>query len=286
MRIRIVGVGLCALLALAIVPGASAYYVHFDFDTPWITDYAPGWENTLYRHGPAPAGKMMEFYAGGRNLTPGMRLIADNTPEDWMWWAAVNPIDVNAVAMEKQYDPWASVWYYDEGWDTEGPDHPDLHRVGQINAVPSWTNNYIDVDDDGIGDEDWTDVQFGARSNQPAPNDQYYYVAAGEGSPGWVNTGVTRSAGWHQLKMQLSSTDGAIHFYLDSSHVGSSYRSDYVDLIGIGLMIQFTAPLSDWTHNKPWTIWDDYEYGSTWIPEPATIGALVVGGLVLLRRRG
>ncbi len=269
-----------AVVAVCMPAGAATYYVHHDFNSEWTGDYAPGWENTLYRHGPAPSGKMMDFYAGGRNGSAGMRLIADNTPESWMWWAAVNPTTVNETAMEIQHDPWMSAWYYDEGYATEDAFDANLHRVGQINAVPSWTNPYL------TGDEDWTDVQFGARSNQASPNDQYYYVAAGESSPGWVNSGVDRTVGWHQLKMQLLSADGMIHFYVDGNEVGTSYRDDYADLVGIGLMIQFTAPLGDWTHNKPWTIWDDYEYGSNYIPEPASLLVMMAAGLpVLLKRR-
>ena len=274
---------LMTLFCCAVSVNAS-YYQHFDFNSEWAGDYAPGWENTAYRHGEAPGGKMMDFYAGGRNGSAGMRLIADSTPESWMWWAAVNPIEVDATAMQKQYNPWVSVWYYDEGWDTESSYNPNLHRVGQLNAVPSWTNNYIDVDGDGIGDEDWTDVQFGARTNQAPPNDQYYYVAAGESSPGWVNSGVDRVEGWHQLKMQLLDSDGMIHFSVDGVEVGTTYRADYADLTGIGLMIQFTSPLSDWTNNKPWTIWDDYEFGSS-IPEPATMALLGLGGLLLRKRK-
>jgi len=281
-----------ACLAVTLVASAGSawaeYYVHFDFNAQWTTDYAPGWENTAYRHGAPPVGKMMDFYAGGRNGTAGMRLVADSTPQSGMWWTAVNPTNVDSSKMLKGNDPWMSAWYYDEGWDTEGSYNPDLHRVGQINAVPSWTNNYIDVSEppDGIGDEDWTDVQFGARYNQPPPADNYYYVAAGESSPGWVDTGIDRTAGWHQLKMQLLDNDGMIHFYLDGNEVGTSYRDDYADLIGIGLMVQFTSPLSDWVNNKPWAIWDDYEFGSSWVaPEPATMSIMLLSGLALLRRR-
>ena len=268
-----------AILLFCVVNVNATYYEQFDFNTEWTGDYAPGWENTGYRHGEAPSGKMMDFYAGGRNGTSGMRLVADNTPEDWMWWAAVNPTAVDEVAMQKQYNPWVSVWYYDEGWDTEASYNSDLHRVGQLNAVPSWTNNYLEG-----GTEDWTDVQFGARSNQAPPNDNYYYVAAGENSPGWVDSGVSRVDGWHQLKMQLLDSDGKIHFSIDGSEVGASYRDDYADLLGIGLMIQFTSPLDDWTNNKPWTIWDDYEFGST-VPEPATMALLGLGALLLRRKK-
>jgi hypothetical protein len=271
------------LLALLLCASSvqAAYSVKYDFNTGWSGDYAPGWENSLYRHGEAPQGKMMDFYYGGRNGTTGMRLIGVSTPQDWMWWAAVNPVSVDAVAMQKQYNPYVSAWYYDEGFVTEASYNPNLHRAGQLYSVPSWTNNYIDTSTpaDGIGDEDWTDVQFGARTGV----DGYYAVAAGENSPGWVDTGVTRVAGWHQLKMQLFNSDGKIHFFLDGVEVGTSYRADYVDLIGIGLQTQFSAPLSNWVNNKPWSIWDDFEYGSS-VPEPATLCILAAGGLLLRRR--
>jgi len=46
----------------------------------------------------------------------------------------------------------------------------------------------------------------------------------------------------------------------------------------------FDEPLSGWGGNKPYVIFDDFEYGST-IPEPATICLLGLGGLALLRRK-
>ncbi|MCA9416839.1 MAG: hypothetical protein KC917_11230, partial [Candidatus Omnitrophica bacterium] len=108
---------------------AVPYHVSFDFNTSWATDYAPGWENTAYRHGPAPVGQMMQAVSGGgRNGTDGMRLIADSVPESWMWWVGVNPIDVDAACMQKQYNPWMSAWYYDPGWDVSS----SLQSVGQI----------------------------------------------------------------------------------------------------------------------------------------------------------
>jgi hypothetical protein len=270
---------LAAVIVLIVAPSpavAGSYQVDFDFDTPWAGDYAPGWENTAYRHGTAPTGKMMEQVAGGLAGSSALRLIADSTPQDWMWWAAVNPIDVNPIAMKKQYDPWVSVYYFDEGWATGA----NLQKTGQLFAVPSWVNPYIS------GSEDWTDVQFGARFNQAPPADNYYYVAAGESSPGWQDTGVSRqNGGWVQLKMQLSSADGKIHFFIDGTEVGQSYRDDYEDLLGPGLYIMFDDPLGAWDEN-PSVVYDNFSYGSNFVPLPGAAGLGLVGllGLGLARR--
>lgn len=271
--------GLTSLPALAV-----PYEVLFDFDTSWSEDYAPGWENSAYRHGPAPVGKMMEHVAGGVLGSGAMKLIADSTPESWMWWAAVNPIEVHEWAMTKNYTPWVSVDYYDEGWETGS----DLHRAGQLYAVPSWVNPYID------GSEDWTDIQFGARMNQGPPNDNYWYVAAGQGSPGWQDTGVDRKTmnapGWVNLKMQLGA-DGFVRFYVDNVYKGASYRNDYIDLVGMGLYNMFTDPLSAWGDNKPAVIYDNFRFGSMAdVPEPNTVllllGCAALGlGARFVRRR-
>lgn len=255
---HMVWIALLSLAMMVSVAGADLQ-VTFDFETGWSGDYAPGWENSAYRHGVPPVGKMMQQTTLAHSGSYGMQLIADSVPQSWMWWAAVSPKGVSAYAMQKQFDPYVSAWYYDDMSANVG---------GQIYAVPSWVNPYL------TGGEDWTDLQFGARFNT---SDDYYYVAVGEGHPGWQDTGVARSQGWHQLKMQLSSADGRIHFYLDGVEVGTSYRNDYTDLGSeIGLYTMFLAPLSSW-NEKPYTIWDDFEYGSK-VPVP---GAVLLGLLGL-----
>ncbi|MBN2475124.1 MAG: hypothetical protein JXB62_10985 [Pirellulales bacterium] len=252
-----------ALVGVLSLPATAAYHVSFDFETSWSGDYAPGWQNTDYRHGDPPIGRMMEQVSGGYLGGSAVKVYADSVPQSWMWWAAVNPIDVDSLAMVKQYNPWVKAMWYDEG--------ADLDQVGQLYAVPSWVNPYIS------GSEDWTDVQYGGRiPGSTGPRDDYFYVAAGENSPGWVDTGIARTDGWHELKMQLLESDGRIHFYLDGVEVGASYRDDYIDLTGIGLMTQFAAPLSSWGDDKPYSMWDNFEYGSD-VPEPAS---LIVWGLL------
>lgn len=242
---------------LALGVANADYHVTYDFETAWSGDYAAGWENTAYRHGAPPVGKMMQQTTISHSGSYGMQLIAESAPVGTMFWAAVNPSTVDASAMQKQFDPYVSAWYYDER---------ATSVAGQLFAVPSWVNMYT-------AGEDWTDIQFGGRYT--ATND-YYYVAAGESSPGWQDTYVGRTSGWHNLKMQLSSTDGRVHFYLDDVAVGASYRNDYIDLGSeIGLYTMFLAPLSGWGDAKPSTIWDDFEFGST-APVP---GALLLGML-------
>lgn len=290
---RLLCLAACILPLLALGMAANAYLVQCDFDIEWTGDYVPGWENSDYRYGEAPSGKMMEYVMGGRAGTGGMRLIAASAPRPTDFWAIVNVTDdqVNAAAMQKAYDPWISVWLYDRGWESG-----NLHQAGQLYAVPSWVNMYIDDDKDGVADSDWTDTQFGARFNQAPPNDNYYYVAAGEGMPvpGWQDTGVDRvSDNWVQLKMQLSSMDGRIHYYLrfdeadPFAEVGQSYRNDYVDLTTPALATMYNAPLSAWLQNKPSTIWDDFAYGSSYAPEPSSMLVLLTAltGAVAIRRR-
>lgn len=244
--------GLFLILGVAIPVNANVFF--FDgFENPWTGDYAPGWVNAAYRHGDPPVGKMMQQITTSYSGNYGLQLIADSVPQSWMWWTAVAVEKLPHYALKKDHDPYVSVWYYDELWDES-----TLNKSGQVFAVPDWVNPYIPPG------EDWTDVQFGSVEYML---DNYYYVAVGEGHPGWQDTDEVRTLGWHNLEFRLSSADGHIYFYVDGTEVGQSYRNDYTNLgTEIGLYTRFTTPLSDWA-NKPYTLWDDFEVGSNARPQ-------------------
>lgn len=241
--------GLLLTLGVAIPLNATVFF--FDgFENSWTGDCAAGWIVAPYRHGYPPGAKMEQISDTVYNGDFGLKLIADSVvpPEDLGWdmfWAAVEGENLPHYAMKKKHNPYVSVWYYDELGDK---------KAGQVYAVPDWQV-----------DEDWTDVQFGARNSVI---DNYYIATADLPHPGWVDTTVLRTLGWHELKFQLNSVDGFIYFYIDGNQVGKSSRSDYTNLgTAIGLYTMFDTPLSDWGVNKPFTIWDDFEVGSDAYPQ-------------------
>lgn len=106
-----------------------------DFETSWSGDYAPGWVNTAYRHGAPPVGQMMQQTSTSHTGNYGLKLIADSVPESWMWWAGVEVENLPHSALDKKYDPYVSVWHYDE---------MDNSKAGQMYAVPDWVNLYLE----------------------------------------------------------------------------------------------------------------------------------------------
>jgi len=258
---------LIAVITLAIVSPASAYIYQDNFDTPWTGDYAPGWDNTGYRWGDAPVAIMQATDTHYGTIGKGVKITATSTPGDWEWWAIVYNTNVIHSAMDKQYDPYIKVMYYDD---------MGANRGGQLYAVP-----------DKLFEADWTDTQFGARFNH---TDNYYFVPGSNPDPNssWQNTGVVRSVGWHELKMQLSSSDGYIHFFLDGTDVGHNNRNDLQNLDTAMLSVMFQAPLSGWGTDKPFAIYDNFEVGSSSpVPLPGTLLLLGSGltGLAVWRRR-
>jgi len=287
-------VTIVALLATGLLLGwaasAGAVVHTFDFETPWSGDYAPGWELEGYRHDGAPVAKM-EQVAVGKSSNYGAKIYVDSVPQDWMWWAAVHVARVNPEILKRQYDPWVSVWMYDQGYGS-GKD-----ATGQLYTVPSW-----------VVDEDWTDVQFGGRP-WGTPEGAYYYTWADSPNPPWQQVDLNiatrpnyennENPAWVHLKMQLSSTDNLIHYYLNDKEVGRSTsrnNGDYLDLGTLIMAVMFDDPLSEWGDDKPYVIIDDFAFGSTstepaFIPEPASVivwgllGAVAFAGAWVVRRR-
>ena len=256
-----------SVLALLMAGPAGAYVYQDNFETAWTGNYAPGWDNEGYRHGDAPVAFMQQTSTHYGSGSSGVKVIADSVPAGWEWWAVVYNTNVITSAMAKQYDPYIKVNYYDEV-------NTSTARAGQLYAVPNW-----------VVDEDWTDVQFGARINR---GDNYYFVSKDLNGSDWVDTGVARTAGWHELKLQLSSADGYLHFYIDGFQVGLSNRNDLENL-GTGMLsVMFNAPLSDWGTDNPFAIYDNFEVGSTsTVPLPGTLMLLGSGlaGLGLIHGR-
>lgn len=250
-------------LAWGLSQSAEALEYTFGFETAWTGDYAPGWENTEYRHGAAPVAQMMQQVSTGHNSSYGVQLSAKDPLG--LFWVGVNPSGIPSSYLDKQYDPYFSAWYYEEN---------KTAVAGQIFAVP----------DSPIEDDlDWTDVQFGGR-RQPASSADFYYIAAPASN--WVEAG-DRTSGWHHLSMQLLNSDGKIHFTLDGVEVGATYRDDYTNLGTVGLYTMFDAATLGTTGVGSTTIWDDVSVGSS-VPDGGTTLVLLGGaltGLGALRRK-
>jgi len=236
-----------------------------DFETPWSGTYAPGWQNVEYRHGKASHSRMTQttthVYSGSYALA--LDVTAAGDPEAWTnWWGGVVPTFIPSWVLAKECEPWVSVMFYDT---TPAGGLPG----GYLAAVPS-TNI----------PNDWTDLQHGCRWGQ---EEHYWYGSApANGGAGWRETDIDRTEGWHQFKMTLSST-GQLDYYIDGVLVGTSPRTDYLDLAGIYLGVWLKY--SDFDHSTVY--FDRFQVGSS-LPEPATfllLGGALAGGLGILRRR-
>ena len=267
----ILAVGL--ILALSATGKASGYLVTDDFETAWAGDYASGWVNVNYAHGDASTPKMTQYAAvtaNGHAVTPvsgsdfmGLQIIAVGDPVgSTEWWGGVVPEFVNnAHQLDRQYNPWVSVSFYDCGVALPSP---------QLAAVPN-------TDDPN----DWTDIQLGQRWNRA---DNYWYSEAmnKNSDGGWIKTSVARSVGWHELSFTLD-TSGYITYSIDGTSIGTTIYNTYMDLAAPWLMTQFQDGVFGITTE---VYFDNFQSGSDYVvPEPGALSLVGLGLVGLVRRR-
>ena len=256
------GIGL--LLAVAGTAGAAGYYVTDGFETSWAGQYAPGWENVTYRHGDASSPRMTQYSVAGAtgNISAasgsyfmGLKVTAAPSTAT-NWWGAVVPTFVAGDALARQYSPWVSVSFYDDGVALPSP---------QLAVVP-----------DSGDPDDWTDIQFGQRWGKA----DHYWFAECMNSPEWIETSVDRTVGWHQLKL-TQNTAGYVTYYIDGTALGTT-TNVYLDLGSPDLMTQF----NDGYFGESEVYFDNFQVGST-VPEPVTMAGLAmgIGGLVTYMRK-
>lgn len=264
---------LCVALASSIMflsSPVTAYLVYEGFETGWTGDYADNFDNVTYKYSPSqsPSTKMTQttdFVHSGSYATklevttPGGHSNGSN------WWGSVWRT-FNHNAMKKEYNPWVSVWYYDK------PEAGSAFPAGYLGVIP---NTPVPFGDDRA------DIQLGAAWGK---EDNYWHVSGNipPADPDWVETSIARDEGWHEFKVTMFDNGGA-NYFIDGTAVGSSPRSDY---LGVGYLLLTTLhPLSDSTYSTVY--FDDFSFGSDYIPEPTTMILLGLGilGLVSKKRK-
>jgi hypothetical protein len=150
--------------------------------------------------------------------------------------------------MLRQYSPWVSVSFYDDGLALPSP---------QLAAVPETGNS-----------ADWTDIQFGQRWNRA---DHYWFAECMNSPAAWTElTTVSRSVGWHELKLTQDAA-GYITYYIDGTAIGTTTHA-YLDLSGQWLQSQF----NDGYFGQSEVYFDNFQAGSS-APEPVTVAGLALG---------
>jgi hypothetical protein len=243
MILGIVGLMLFGTIAAQ----ADSYSVHHDFETGWSEDYASGWTSTAYRHGVAPIATMSQVALGDDYGRIGYGAKITVQEADWHWWANIHVTGLPGGVLAKDYNPWLSVDLYDAG-SSAGRD-----ATGQLYNVPPH-----------VVEGDWTDVQFGGRTADAVAS-TYFYTWADAPHPGWKDSRVSRPSAdepdWVNLKMQLSSADGKIRYYINDALVGSTTRDNYLGLGAPMFSIMFDTNLADWDDN-PYVVIDNFRFGS------------------------
>jgi hypothetical protein len=278
-------VGAVIIVFTAQGTAANTILYQEDFETSWSGDYTPGWQLTGYEWGTTAPTVMAQASdpAGGTNKVLKLTVTGDGDPVgSTSWWGGVEFDDTSyKTLMRKASYPYVSVKYYDtrDGQTQTGNYLPS----GCLVSIPISQIHY-DAYGDYIYDInlDWTDLQHGTRHGDASADAQNYYhygSAPDNGGAGWAKSDILRDIGWHEFRMELSPA-GVLSYFVDDTLVGTSPRTDYLDLEDFNLYVW----RSDGAIDENATVYyDDFEFGQ--VPEPVTICLLGLGGLSLLRKR-
>ena len=276
-------------LLLAVTATAGAVQFHKDdFETAWAGSHAPGWSPTPYEWGTTAPTTMTQVLdpAGGTNQVLELTVTGQGDPvSSTAWWGGVYFDDTTyRTSMRKEFSPYVSVRAYDtrNGSSETG----DYLPSGCLVSIPV-TQLHYDAYGDYVYDinVDWTDLQHGTRhgdASDGAKNYYHYGSAPDHGGAGWTATSILREVGWHEYRMELSPA-GVLTYLVDGNVVGTSPRTDYLDLRAFNLYVWRSSGA---TGDDATVYFDDFEFGA--VPEPVTMAGLMlgVGSLVgYVRRR-
>ena len=260
-----------------------------DFEAAWAGDYAPGWELTPYEWGTTAPTVMSQVTdpAGGGNQVLQLTVTGQGDPAgSTAWWGGVYFDDTAYLtSMRKENHPYVSARYYDtrDGQAQTG----DYLPSGCLVSIPVSQIHYDNYGDYIYDiDLDWTDLQHGTRHGGASADAQNYYhygSAPENGGAGWLATTKFRTVGWHELRMELAP-DGVLSYLVDGDLVGTSPRTDYLDLRSFNLYVwrDYVGEVGEIGASAT-IYYDDFEFGQ--VPEPLTITLLGLGAIAAFRRR-